>query len=103
MSAGVTTWATPMSSNNCRRRGEADARRSTGRIFCSSFTMIGVIVQDQVRAIQLFGEHHANHRVRKRQCREGPRPVRPFEDPGAQSVRTADEKTEVPAILQSFA
>ena len=69
-----------MSSNNWRRRGEAEASRSTG--FCSScsaidpsiasLAMIGVILQHRVRAIQLFGEDHAHHGVREGQRRQRP-------------------------------
>ena len=94
MSAGVTTCGTPMSSNNWRRRGEAEASRSTGscclfahrplEFIASLFAMIRVILQHRVRAIQLFGQHHAHHGVREGQRRQGPAPARRFRTLGAE-------------------
>src|SRR5688572_16525066 len=99
MSAGVTTCGTPMGSNNWRRRGEADASRSAGGLSCLSFTMVRVILQHRMRAIQLFGEHHPHHRVGEGQRGQRPAPGGLHENGGAESVGPADHETQVSAVL----
>src|SRR4029079_2717396 len=111
MSAGVTTWGTPINSNNWRRRGDADASRSTGcsSLFLSihppgrdSLPVVRVILQHRVRAIQLFGEDHAHHGVREGQRRQRPAQAGLDQDPRTQAFRPADHEGEVAAVLLAF-
>src|SRR5262245_6869576 len=115
MSAGVTTWGTPMSSSNWRRRGDADASLSTGCFSSSAihppydhpfrtlFAVVGVILQHGMRAIQLFREDDAHHGMRKGQRRQRPAQAGLHEDAGPETVGTPDDEAELAAVLLALA
>ena len=65
--------------------------------------MVGVILQHRVRAIQLFGEDHAHHGMRKGQGRQRPAQRGLDQDVGAEAVGPADDEGEIAAILLAFA
>src|SRR5262249_10651529 len=101
MCAPVTACGTPICASSSRRRGEIEASRITGD--GTSFTMIRMMAEEAVGAIELLREHHARQRMRQCELRGGPPEMAARHPFGCEAIRPADEEREVAPIAHAHA